>query len=455
MIVRPHSLFFLGIGGIGMSALARYYRRQGARVAGYDRTSSALTDQLKDEGIDVQFDESPDSIPGDLRTNKDVLVVRTPAVPLTSPLQLHWQALGARIVKRSELLGAITRDHRTVAIAGTHGKTTVSTMLAHLLHEGGMPLNAFLGGISANYGSNVLLDKDARANVVEADEYDRSFLQLRPNEAIITAMDPDHLDIYGTPEAMYAAYAEFAAMCTGRVLVNERVLDRFRTVGAIAYGFGPEATSRASNVTVEGGAYRFDLTTDQVRLDNVRLGMPGRHNVENAVAAASMAIHLGVGPEHVRASLASFRGVERRFQVVMPGPGVVLIDDYAHHPAELAATIGSVRELYPDRKITGIFQPHLFSRTHDLAAGFAQSLAQLDELVLLDIYPARETPIPGITAEWLLEQVPLQAKVHCPQSGLMRVLEQLDLDVVLMLGAGDIDRLVPHVASFIHKHERS
>ncbi|MCB0790905.1 MAG: UDP-N-acetylmuramate--L-alanine ligase [Flavobacteriales bacterium] len=452
MIVRPHTLYFLGIGGIGMSALARYYRRQGARVAGYDRVRSALTDQLTAEGIEVQFTEDPDAIPADLRTRKDVLVVRTPAVPPTSPLHLHWQAVGARIVKRSELLGAITRDHRTIAVAGTHGKTTVSTMLAHLLHEGGTPINAFLGGISANYGSNVLLDAQARMNVVEADEFDRSFLHLQPSEAIITSMDPDHLDIYGSPGSMFAAYAEFAALCSGRLLVNERIVDRIP--GAESYGFGPEAGSRAANVRVEEGAYRFDLHTDRGRLEEIRLGMPGRHNVENAVAAASMAMHLGVRPDQVRASLASFRGVERRFQTIVEEPGTVLIDDYAHHPTELAAAIGSARELYPGRRLLGIFQPHLYSRTRDLAAGFAQSLALLDELILLDIYPAREAPIPGIDAQWLLEQVPLGAKSFSSKDGLIDELERRDLDVVLMLGAGDIDRLMPHVARSLRKHVR-
>ena len=454
MTTRPHSLFFLGIGGIGMSALARYYHGLGARVAGYDRTSSRLT-ELQAEGIEVQFTESPDDLPGDLRTDRNVLVVRTPAVPASSPLLLHWQALGAQIVKRSELLGAITRDRRTIAVAGTHGKTTVSTLLAHLLHAGGEHIHAFLGGISANYGTNVLLDDDARLNVVEADEFDRSFLQLRPSEAIITSMDPDHLDVYGTPEAMYDAYDAFAGLCTGRLLVNERIAGRFRQRGAIAYGFGPGSMPRATNVRVGNGAYRFDLTTEQGTMADLHLGMPGRHNVENAIAAASMALHVGVPQDRVRDGLASFLGVERRFQVIVPGPGPVLIDDYAHHPAELSATIRSARELYPGRTITGIFQPHLFTRTRDLAAAFAESLALLDDLVLLENVPGPRGADPGITAQWLLEQVPMKSKVCCSKDTLIELLQHHPLDVVLTLGAGDMDRLVPRIAALIQHPDLS
>ncbi|MBK8339235.1 MAG: UDP-N-acetylmuramate--L-alanine ligase [Flavobacteriales bacterium] len=450
MSIRPHSLFFVGIGGIGMSGLARYFRQQGARVAGYDRTPSALTDQLRAEGIDVQFDEDPELIPVDLRqAAKEVLVVRTPAVPASSPLLAFWNEQGARMLKRSEVLGMITEDRRTIAVAGTHGKTTVSTMVAHLLRHGGKRVNAFLGGISANYGTNVLLDAQAELNVVEADEYDRSFLRLHPSEAIITAMDPDHLDIYGTPEAMVASYNEFAALCTGRILVHERASAALLQGQRTSYAIGGKSVPRAEEVRVENGAYHFDLVTERGTLRDLRLGMPGRHNVENATAAAAMAQYIGVDDARLREGLASFTGVERRFQTIVSNTHMVYVDDYAHHPAELEATIRSARELYPDRHLTGIFQPHLFTRTRDFAPGFANSLALLDTLYLLDIYPAREEPIPGITSEWLLQQVPMQDKHLLAREEVLRRIVEARIEVLLTLGAGDIDRLVPRIAELL------
>ncbi len=450
MSIRPHSLFFVGIGGIGMSGLARYFRQQGARVAGYDRTPSALTDRLRAEGIDVQFDEDPELIPVDLRhAAKEVLVVRTPAVPASSPLLVYWNEQGARILKRSEVLGMITEDRRTIAVAGTHGKTTVSTMVAHLLRHGGKRINAFLGGISVNYGTNVLLDAQAELNVVEADEYDRSFLRLHPSEAIITAMDPDHLDIYGTPEAMVASYNEFAALCTGRILVHERASSALVKGERTSYAIDGKSVPRAEKVRVENGAYHFDLVTERGTLRDLRLGMPGRHNVENATAAAAMAQYVGVDDERLREGLASFKGVERRFQTIVANAHMVYVDDYAHHPAELEATIRSARELYPRRHLTGIFQPHLFTRTRDFAPGFANSLALLDRLFLLDIYPAREQPIPGITSEWLLQQVPMQDKHLLMRDEVLRRIAEVRIEVLLTLGAGDIDRLVPHIAELL------
>ncbi len=450
--LHGHMFFFIGVGGIGMSGLARYFRRQGAVVAGYDRTPSELTNELQREGIDVQFSEEIALIPEAFRSAPAdaVMVVRTPAVPLDSPLLGYWEAQGARILKRAEVLGMVTRDRRTVAVAGTHGKTTVSTMLAHLFTAGGVKCNAFLGGIAANYGTNVLLNDNAVVNVVEADEYDRSFLQLRPTEAIVTAMDPDHLDIYGTAEAMYTAYTEFAALCTGTMYVHERVAPRFAgRKNMLPYALGGTGTPRAENIRVEEGAYVFDLVAEGQRLPELSLGMPGRHNVENAIAASAMALHVGVPSEGLRRALASFRGVSRRFETRLRGSDAVLIDDYAHHPVELDACIGSVRELYPGRHVTGIFQPHLFSRTRDLAAAFATSLAQLDALILLDIYPAREEPIEGITSAWLLEQVPLADKVCSTRGDLLDELRKRDTDVVLTLGAGDIDRLVPAIESLL------
>lgn len=455
--LKGHKLFFIGVGGIGMSGLARYFRRQGADVAGYDRTPSELTNQLQSEGIDVQFSEEPALIPDEYRSAPaaDVMVVRTPAVPMDSPLLRYWEEKGARILKRSEVLGMVTQDRRTVAVAGTHGKTTVSTMIAHLLTVGGVKCNAFLGGIAGNYGTNVLLNDDAVVNVVEADEYDRSFLKLCPTESVITAMDPDHMEIYGTPEAMFDAYTQFAVQCDGPLLVHERIAAHFADRSQVTpYALGGTGDPRVEDLRIADGKYHFDLVADGRVARGLALGMPGRHNVENAIAAGTVALRLGVSPDDLRKGMASFRGVARRFDVRVTGPRSVYIDDYAHHPAELEACIGSVRELYPGRRITGIFQPHLFSRTRDLAPEFAQSLAMLDALFLLDIYPAREEPIEGITSQWLLEQVPIADKVLASRADLIAQLRGRELDVVLTLGAGDIDRLVPDVQRLLNELQR-
>jgi len=455
--LKGHMFFFIGVGGIGMSGLARYFRRQGAEVAGYDRTPSELTNQLQSEGVLVQFSENPALVPEEFREAPpgEVMVVRTPAVPLTSPLLAYWEGKGARVLKRADVLGMITRDRRTVAVAGTHGKTTVSTMIAHLLTVGGVKCNAFLGGIAANYGTNVLLNDDAEVNVVEADEYDRSFLKLCPTESVITAMDPDHLDIYGTPEAMFDAYTQFAVQCDGPLLVHERVAPHFKDRSQVGtYAIGSTGDPRAENLRIEGGAHRFDLVAGGVAVRDLRLGMPGRHNVENAIAAGTVALRLGVSPDALRAGMASFRGVARRFETRIRGARTVLIDDYAHHPVELDACIASVRELYPGRHVTGIFQPHLFSRTRDLADGFAESLSKLDALILLDIYPAREEPIPGVNSAWLLERVPLDDKVCRTKEELLDELRDRGADVVLTLGAGDIDLLVPAVERLLNERHR-
>lgn len=452
-----HRFYFIGVGGIGMSGLARYFRRRGAEVAGYDRTPSELTNQLQSEGIDVQFNEDPRMIPAEFRdaAPADVMVVRTPAVPVSSPLLKYWEDRGARILKRADVLGMVTEDKRTVAVAGTHGKTTVSTMIAHLLTVGKVRCNAFLGGIAANYGTNVLLNDDAAVNVVEADEYDRSFLKLCPSESVITAMDPDHLDIYGTAEAMFDAYTQFAILCDGPVLVHERIAHHFKDRGQVtSYALGSTGVPRAEELRVVNGAYEFDLHAEGQVLKGLRLGMPGRHNVENAIAASTIALRMGVTPELLREGLASFRGVSRRFETRIAGPGVVFIDDYAHHPKELDACIGSVREMYPGKRITGIFQPHLFTRTRDLASDFGRSLAALDELILLEIYPAREEPIPGITSQWLLDQVPMDNKVVCSREALLDVLKDRPIEVLLTVGAGDIDRSVPAIERLLNERYR-
>ncbi|MCB0794178.1 MAG: UDP-N-acetylmuramate--L-alanine ligase [Flavobacteriales bacterium] len=451
----PHKIFFVGIGGIGMSGLARYFARKGALVAGYDRSISSMTKALTEEGIDVTFDADPEKLAQAFSMDPDVLVVRTPAVPCDLPLLKYWKELGARIVKRAELLGAITRDLPTTAVAGTHGKTTVSSMLAHMMSEGGVSVNAFLGGVAANYGTNVLLHDDAVSNIVEADEFDRSFLHLDPVDAIITSMDPDHLDIYGSVEDMRAAYRDFADRCSGQLLVNDRVAFHFVDRPVRAYGFEKDSTIRVTNVIVKDGAYQFDLFTEDTTLTGIRAGMPGRHNVENACAAAAMGLHLGLDDDQVRRGIASFKGVQRRFQVHVNTPELVFVDDYAHHPAEIDAAIRSVRELWPGRRITGVFQPHLYSRTRDLAVEFARSLGALDELILLDIYPARERPIPGVTSRKLLDLIPLARKRCMTLEEVRSELSGLSLDVLLTLGAGSIDSIVPALAAELTERSAS
>ncbi|MDQ3100106.1 MAG: UDP-N-acetylmuramate--L-alanine ligase [Bacteroidota bacterium] len=453
-MLAGHKLFFIGIGGIGMSGLARYFSRKGARVAGYDRTPSELTNQLQSEGIDVQFNESVALIPEDFTTAKpgDVIVIRTPAVPVSSAIFTYWQQRGARILKRAELLGMVTSDQLTIAVAGTHGKTTVSTMLAHLLTVGKIKINAFLGGISTNYGTNVLLNGEAEVNVVEADEYDRSFLKLHPKEAIITAMDPDHLDIYGTPEAMDAAYAEFASLVKGTLFVHKAIEGKFKEKkNVVTYSLDGTGIPRAENLRIENGDHIFDLITEGAEMRDLKLGMSGRHNVENAIVASALAMKMGVSQDLLREGLRSFRGVTRRFEKRINRNDVVFIDDYAHHPRELDALIGSVRELYPGKRITGVFQPHLFSRTRDHAAEFAKSLSQLDELILLEIYPAREDPIPGISSTWLLDQVPMESKELCRKEDLVAELRSRDLQVLVTIGAGDIDREVPAIERMLNE----
>lgn len=452
--INASNLFFIGIGGIGMSGLARYFRRRGARVAGYDRTPSELTNQLQSEGVDVQFDQNIALIPEDLRnaSPEEVIIVRTPAVPLDSPIFQYWHQKGARILKRAELLGMVTRDHPTIAVAGTHGKTTVSIMLAHLLVTGKVKINAFLGGISANYGTNVLLNDAAVVNVVEADEYDRSFLRLQPEQAIITAMDPDHLDIYGTPEAMDAAYAEFAALVRGTLMVHDHIQGKFRDrKNVVSYSLESRSIPRVENLRVENGKHVFDLIAEGTDIRDLQFGMPGRHNVENAIAASCLALRLGVTPELLREGLRTFRGVARRFEKRIDRKDIVFIDDYAHHPREIDAFVSSVRELYPGRRITGVFQPHLFSRTRDHVHQFASSLARLDEIILLDIYPAREAPIPGIDSRWLLQHISHDAKELCSKGDLVTELRSRKLQVVVTMGAGDIDRLVPDIERMLNE----
>lgn len=439
-------MYFIGIGGIGMSALARYFRKDGKQVAGYDKTPSALTQQLIAEGMGVHYNDDISLIPKEfLQAPKEsVLVVYTPAVPANHSEFVYFKDHGYAIKKRSEVLGLITEQTYTIAVAGTHGKTTTSSMTAHILKMAGIDCWAFLGGITQNYNTNILVGTQSIA-VVEADEYDRSFLTLHPDIAIITSVDADHLDIYGAAEDMYATYRQFASQVKPKgVLVIKDKADMIlgTKTEKQQYSLSTPATNHAENIRIEKGKFIYDIVAGEHRIKNISLGVPGRHNVENSVAAASAALIMGVKGEIIQRALSSFRGVKRRFEYHIRNDKTVFIDDYAHHPEELRACITAVRELYPDKRLTGIFQPHLYSRTRDFADAFAESLDLLDEIILLDIYPAREEPIPGITSKMLLGKMKKQNKHLVEKKDLAGFVSDLHPEVLITMGAGDIELLV-------------
>jgi len=440
-------VYFLGIGGIGMSAIARFLNQTGYNVMGYDRTPSAIITELEMEGIQVQFGDSVHDLPGLLHVSpiSKILIVITPAVPKNHPQLVYLREKGFNIKKRSEVLGIITSQLRTIAVAGTHGKTTTSSMVAHIFKQSGHGCNAFLGGIAANYGSNLLIDQDSAFCVAEADEYDRSFLALEPSIAIITSMDPDHLDIYGDKASMHEAFQAFSMKIKpGGILIirSDLKLVEREDVTVLKYGLDDYADYSARNIIIKDGKYEFDLAYPGGNIRKIRLGLPGRHNVENAVAACAAALRSGVEESHIKDALESFKGVQRRFENVLQVNGYSMIDDYAHHPEELKACIKSVKEMYKGKKVLGIFQPHLFSRTRDFADGFAKSLELLDEIILLPIYPAREEPIAGIDSQLIMNKIRKTPVKLVDKSELFDVACQSTAQVVLTLGAGDIDRLV-------------
>ncbi len=449
-------VYFLGIGGIGMSALARYFAGQGIAVSGYDRTKTELTIQLEEEGIAVHYEDDPAQLPSDLNVAGS-LIVYTPAVPANHQELNVLIDRGFGIHKRAEVLGIICNSQQTIAVAGTHGKTSVSTMTAHILKSSAVGCAAFLGGISKNYQTNLLLDETGSPWVVaEADEFDRSFLQLKPELAVITSMDADHLDIYGSHEKVIESFQLFAAQVKeGGALVLRKGL----SVGAdlpniriFNYSITEDADFCVENVMLKAGFYQFDLKTPDFIIKKLVLNYPGLLNVENAVAASALAILAGVSPEEIRKALATYSGVKRRFDVQLNNGIFVLIDDYAHHPAELRATIQSVRDIYKGRKLTGIFQPHLYSRTKDFATGFAKSLDLLDEIVLLDIYPARELPMEGVSSELIFKQIKNRKKIICSKEELSVISGLFKPGIILMMGAGDIDTLVEPVKKQLLKY---
>ncbi len=437
-------IYLIGIGGIGMSALARYFAQQGKSVAGYDRVSTELTQELEATGINIHYSDDVNLIPGGFENPEATLVIFTPAVPRSHSELMHFRTNGFDVLKRSEVLGELSKSYQTIAVAGTHGKTTTSSIIAHLLRSSSKDCNAFLGGISSNYNTNLLTSTSSNLMVVEADEFDRSFLTLSPDVAIITSVDADHLDIYGSSDEMLNSFKAFSE----RVTVNGTLIYRFglpfkdSSRRSFTYSVSEESDYYTSQLSIKDGQYHFNLHSPSATLENVSFGMPGLHNVENAVAAFAAVDQLGLTEEEIRNGLATYKGVKRRFDVHINTDKLVYIDDYAHHPTEISACIGSVRELFPGRKVKGIFQPHLFSRTKDHMSEFATSLSALDEVTLLDIYPAREEPIAGITSSVLLDKITITQKELSSKQEVVDSLSPAEIDVLLTMGAGDIDQLV-------------
>ncbi len=438
------NIYFIGIGGIGMSALARYFVSKGCTVSGYDKTKTILTEALSDLGINIHYEDNTSLID----TKADV-VVYTPAIPASHTELNYFRDNGYEVVKRSDILGWITEGTVNICVAGTHGKTTVSTMVAHLLRDSGYGCNAFLGGISANYNTN-FWSSDNNVVVVEADEYDRSFLKLNPSVAVVTSMDADHLDIYKTAEAFEDAFVSFSEKVKpGGLLLAKKGLAReasFDTSKLVTYSLnGNGASIYAKDIRVVDGAYHFTVVGPSWLLEDMVLNMGGLHNIENALVAVAVAVHLGIEPQKIKTALANFAGVKRRFEYQIKTDAQVLIDDYAHHPAELAALISGVRSLYSAQKLTLVFQPHLFSRTQDLCDGFADSLSAADEVVLLPIYPARELPIPGVTSEMIIDKMTNKNVVLLQKEELSAWVKTEAPKLLVMAGAGDIDVLIRNI----------
>jgi UDP-N-acetylmuramate--alanine ligase len=435
-----HNVYFIGIGGIGMSALARYFQNIGKNVSGYDKTPTMLTDELIAAGMNIHFEDNIGLIPKDYYT-ENTLVIITPAVPKTHS---EWNFFLERdyvVKKRAEVLGIITKDTFCFAVAGTHGKTTTSSILGHILYESGADVTAFLGGIVENYHSN-LIGNGKTVTVVEADEFDRSFLHLHPDIACVTSMDADHLDIYGDATAIEDSFREFADKVEDR---NNLFVPKGLPLEGLTIGIDEEATYKAFNIRIENGFYVFDVQTPTETIENLKFGLPGRHNLMNALMALAMAKTFGTPTESIAKALASFKGIQRRFSYQIKTKDLVYIDDYAHHPTEINAVHQAVRELYPNQKVLAIFQPHLFSRTKDFADDFAKSLSQFDEILLLDIYPARELPMEGITSSWLLSKMENSNKKLVTKGELIPAILESSAKIIVTIGAGDIGELVPKI----------
>lgn len=437
------NIYFVGIGGIGMSAIASYFVANGKLVGGYDKTPSVVTAALESQGVEVTFVDELTTISDSFLKVEDTLVIYTPAIPKESKILKFFLANGYRVLKRAAILGEITKNTTCYAVAGTHGKTTTSSILGHIMHVCGTGATSFLGGITENYNSNLILGED-KISVVEADEFDRSFLQLSPNIACITNMDADHLDIYGEKEALETSFREFAGKVSDTLIVKKGL-----PVEGLTYGVEEAADYQALNVAIEKGSFVFDVKTPHGYVKDVVFHLPGRHNVSNALVSIAMAEKHGLNLEDIKQALVSYKGVKRRFSFKIKRDDFVLIDDYAHHPTEIDAVENAVREMYPGQKVLAVFQPHLFSRTRDFVTDFAMSLSKFDEVILLDIYPARELPIDGVTSEWLLDKIKNTNKSLQSKARAIESVKNTDATVVVMLGAGDIGVLIEEVTKEI------
>lgn len=433
-------VYLVGIGGIGMSGLARYFHKLGCIVYGYDKTPTDLTNELHNEGIQATFDDNSECIPKSFRDfDEGTLIIYTPAIPKDSAILGFFKNKGFTLYKRSQVLGLISKGKYTIAVAGTHGKTTTSSMVAHILKDSGKGCSAFLGGISSNYQTNVLFG-DNDIVVVEADEYDRSFLTLHPDIAIITSMDADHLDIYGDHAQLTESFQLFASQLKqGGTLIHYKDLP---LTGGLTYSIESNADARAVNIRVENGDFYFDFNNAAVTISNIKLGIAGLHNIANATAAIEAALLVGVSAEDIKKALETFRGVKRRFEYILKNDQHIFIDDYAHHPEELKAAISSIKRLYPNKKLTTIFQPHLYTRTRDFADGFAEALDMSDELLMLDIYPARELPIEGVNSDMIMQRMQSSNKHKYSMQEAVEKVRQEQPELLLTVGAGDIDTLV-------------
>ena len=455
------SLYFVGAGGIGMAALERYFLAMGKRVAGYDRTPSDLTAALEREGVHIDYDECADLIPDYCRDPERTLVVYTPAVPDSHEGLTYFRTHGFQVLKRAALLGVVTQHSKGLCFSGTHGKTTTSSMAAHILHSSGIGCNAFLGGVLRNYDSNFLLSTTSPYSVIEADEFDRSFHHLRPHIAVVTSTDPDHLDIYGTPEAYLESFAHFTELIQpgGALIVHTGLALKPRVAENVkTYTYSrDEGDFHAANIRKGNGEITFDMVTSWETIADISLGVPVDINIENAIAAMAACRLVDAPHDAMRAAIGTFMGAKRRFEFWLKEPGErgrVMIDDYAHHPDELRASITSVRDLYPDRQLTVIFQPHLYTRTRDFAPGFASALSLADEVILLPIYPAREEPIPGVTSEMILENITSAKKFIYSKENLIKSIHLSNFDVLLTAGAGDIANLLPQICDEFKKQRR-
>lgn len=435
------NIYFIGIGGIGMSALARYFKANKKHVAGYDKTKTEITNSLEDLGVVIHFEDTINDIPLEFLNPKHTLVVYTPAVPENHIEFVYFKNNGFNVLKRSEVLGLITEHTFCLAVAGTHGKTTTTSILGHLMYECGVDLTAFLGGVSENYNSNLIL-KGTEVSVVEADEYDRSFLTLSPDMACITSMDADHLDIYGEADALTASFVAFSKRLKpkGKLFVKNGL-----PIKGITYGIEDDSDYSIQNIKIENGIYVFDVKTPKTMLKDLQFNLPGRHNLSNALIALAMAVEYGCPHRQLAKALVSFKGVKRRFTYQIRTKDLVFIDDYAHHPVEINAVHQAIREMYPDRKVLVIFQPHLYSRTRDFVDDFAKSLSQFDEVMLLDIYPARELPIEGVTSAWLFEKINNKNKQLVSKKELRSRIHKRTSQIILTIGAGDIGEEVKHI----------